>query len=65
MEAGEPIRVFTLTMVEAEILSRARRLTPQDRLRLVETLRKMTGAPAPMPGRKGSDPPDAQRGATR
>jgi hypothetical protein len=64
MEAGEPIKAFTLTTVEAEILSRARRLRPEDRLRLVEILREMTGQPATQ-GRKGGDRPDAQRGASR
>lgn len=64
MEAGEPIKAFTLTTVEAEILDRSRRLQPKDREHLVEILREMTGEPTAQ-GRKGSDRPDAQRGARR
>jgi hypothetical protein len=49
---GEPVQVFTLTMEEAEILARARRLTPAEREKLLDVLRQMTSATAgPEPGR--------------
>ena len=66
MEAGEPIRAFTLTTVEAEILDRSRRLKPKDREQLVNVLRQMTGDPATAPGHGPvENHPDHQRGAAR
>jgi transcription antitermination factor NusA-like protein len=40
---GEPIKAFTLTVGEVEILDRSRRLAPEKRDQLINILRQLTG----------------------